>query len=203
MTNQRIGIYGGTFNPIHFGHLNLAIEIFEKAQLDEIWFIPAYLSPLKLDEPTLTSVDRLEMVKKAIKGIPFFKVLEIEIFVEGPSFTIDTLRKLEQKDKDFYLILGEDAAFRFDEWKEYEEILQRASPLIGSRSGVNFKQKISTLSFSSNVKEILLKGCVETDLFDISSTKIRERLKKGLYCGHLVPSKVLDYLYENQVYFSS
>lgn len=179
-----IGLFGGTFDPVHFGHINCAIELKEKCGLSEVWVIPACCSPFR--EMNTSPEHRLNMVKLAFEGIEGFKVKDIEINKPPPSYTIDTLRELTSKHpkKKFALLLGEDAANSFPTWKESDEILKMV-PLFKARRGVEFKE-----------------GFVNTSYVEIEATRVRDRLKKGLYCGHLVPSKVLDYIYKNRLYYS-
>lgn len=94
---KRIGFFGGTFDPIHLGHLNLAVEIMEKRQLDEVWFCPARVNPFKQDEQATDAFQRLEMVKIAIRDIPFFRAVDVEMSREGPSYTYDTIVELQKK----------------------------------------------------------------------------------------------------------
>src|SRR4051794_30672333 len=103
---KHIGIYGGTFDPVHFGHIQLAISLIEQGGLDEIFWIPANTNPLKSDSPA-SADHRLQMLKIALKELPFFKILDIELKREGPSYTIDTLRllKKEYPDAELRLIL--------------------------------------------------------------------------------------------------
>lgn len=175
------GLFGGTFDPIHFGHLNLAISLKESAHLDEVWVVPARRSPLKPEEETAPDHHRLEMVKRAFDGIPGFIVSDIELTRPAPSYTIDTLEQIGP----CALMLGEDAFAHLDRWKEAKKILETVPLLVGCRQGENQK------------------NCIQIPQMEISATDIRQRLKKRLYCGHLVPAKVLDYIYENQLYSSS
>jgi nicotinate-nucleotide adenylyltransferase len=201
---KRIGLYGGTFDPIHYGHINLALEIKEKCNLSEVWFIPASVSPLRKNE-SVSSMHRYRMVSLGIESIIDFYTRQDEILREGISYTIDTVRSLLSlyPSDSFFLLLGEDVLFEFPLWREHQELIKLIPILIGCRHGSELKKKISTLSFNPLLKEAILGGLVESDLMDISATRVRERLKKRLYCGHLVPPKVLDYIYENQLYFLS
>jgi len=194
---QKIGILGGTFDPIHHGHLNLAFEMLEKKNLDEVWFCPAYLNPHKLDTTSSSVEDRLNLVKLAIEGIPQFRLTTIEVERSGPSYTVDTLEKLHKShpDKEFYLILGEDAAASLPNWRNPERIIQIAHVLVGSRI-----LKTLVLKGSPEICEAIKKGMVRTNLLDISGTEIRERVKNKLYSGHLAPLKVVDYIYAHHLY---
>lgn len=183
----RIGIYGGTFDPVHFGHIQLALSLFEQCGLDEIFWVPAKINPLKPLSST-AGHHRLEMLRLALEGLPYFKVLDLELNREGPSYTIDTLKILQKEypEASLRLILGDDTWKHFNKWKDPEEILKIAPPLVGSRSAE-----------TTSSPHIL-----RTPLFEISATAIRNRLSHSLYCGHLVPTKVLDYIAQNGLYFS-
>ena len=192
---KSIGFYGGTFDPIHFGHINLAVQLSEIQHLDEVLFCPAYCSPFKTAAPPHANPQhRLEMLKIALEGIPHFHIPSYEIDRNDPSFTIDTLRAIKGEfkgDVKFRLLLSEEAATQFDQWKEFQELIRIAPPLIGTRS---------TNAVKGSLAASLRTGFTPTKVFEISSTEIRERLKKGLYCGHLVPAKVLDYIEANRLY---
>lgn len=195
---RKIGFFGGTFDPIHFGHINLAIELFEIHGLDEVIVCPAARSPFKKSQASIASMQhRMAMTQLAILDIPAFRLSCDELERPGISYTIDTLRVIKENlgaQDQLYILLSEDAVESFHLWKNFEEILRVARPLIGSRGGG--KPHIPP----SPVREKLLKGLTPTTQLEISSTEIRRRLKKGLYCGHLVPAKVLDYIGKMQLY---
>ncbi len=188
------GLFGGTFDPIHFGHLNLAIELKEKANLSEVWMVPANVSPFRAQELLVAAEKRLKMVELAVQEIPGFRVLDLEVKRSGPSYTIDTIKEILATGEDIALILGEDALAGFDRWKEHEEIARLVPLLVGSR------QSSQRATYSTEVEAAIKKGTIHTSLMEISATVLRQRLKKKLYCGHLIPPKVLDYIYENQLY---
>jgi nicotinate-nucleotide adenylyltransferase len=195
MERKKIGIYGGTFNPIHLGHVNLALELQERHCLDEVWFIPTSLNPHKIDnDPPVSAQDRLEMVKLAIADIPTFYLKDLELHRAGPSYTIDTLRTLIQEPTphQYYLLLGEDAISGFFHWKLVNEIVDSIPLLIGTRTGnwMDFNPE----GHEPKIVEAIRKGITQTRCMDISSTDIRERIKKDLYCGHLLPANVLKYI---------
>ncbi len=188
---KKIGFFGGTFDPIHFGHLNLAIQMLEKHQFDEILFCPAALSPYKRAEsPKASGEHRLEMVALAIAPVKSFTLLDWEIKREGPSFTIDTIRALIERlpDAEFHLLLGEDAEEGLALWKESDALLRLAPPFLATR-----------FSHSAEARPEL----TPIPLLEISSTDIRERLRVKKYCGHLVPAKVLDYITQHRLYSSA
>lgn len=200
-TKDMIGIYGGTFDPIHFGHLNLALEIFEAHALAEVWFCPAYISPHKLDRPPTASEHRLKMLQLALEDIPQFRVTTVELERPGPSYTVDTVRALmaqernSSKPKRFCLIIGDDAIPGFFHWHQPEEIIKMVPILVGRRALVQ-----PILQGSPEICEVLRQGLTATSIVDISSRNIRQRLEAGQYCGHLIPVKVLDYIYTHQLY---
>lgn len=197
-----IGLLGGTFNPIHFGHLNLAIELKEKAELSEVWLIPAPVSPFRVEESMASIENRLNMVELAVSDIPGFRVLDIELHRPVPSYTIDTVRELVKNHRNCVLLLGEDVALGLPKWKEAEDLAKLLPFLIGARREIELKNKLDSLRFPEAIEEAIRQGIIETSLMEISSTQIRKRLENHLYCGHLIPAKVLDYIYENQLYFN-
>lgn len=198
-----IGFYGGTFDPPHFGHINLAIEIFESKKLDEIWFCPAQINPHKQSSiPSASMQDRIQMLNIALEDLPQFRVIENESKRMGPSYTIDTLKELikiheNEPNKNFCLLIGDDSAANFHQWKQAEEIIQLMPIYTGYRQLTGMR---SGNAASPLICDALEKGRIKTHYIEISSTEIRQRLKEGLYCGHLVPAKVLDYIYENHLY---
>jgi nicotinate-nucleotide adenylyltransferase len=198
---KKIGFFGGTFDPIHFGHINLALQLLEKHRLDEVLFCIASRSPFKKNcPPVASSSHRLAMTQLAVRSIPSFHISKIELDRKGLSYTVDSLKLLrsgyDQKKEavQLYILLSDDVLESFHLWKNSEEIIRLARPLIGLRS--HYQEKIP----SSPVKEALLKGFTPTTRLEISSTQIRARLKKGLYCEHLMPLKALDYINQNSLY---
>jgi nicotinate-nucleotide adenylyltransferase len=200
---MKIGLYGGTFDPIHFGHLNLAIEIFEAHGLDEVWFCPAQISPHKLHRQPVASEHRVKMLQLAIEDIPQFLITTIELERSGPSYTIDTVRALIEKEKlaaspkQFYLIMGDEAIPGFFNWHQPKEIIKLVPILVGRRALVS-----PTLEGDSEICAALHQGMTSTSIIEISSQNIRQRLEAEQYCGHLLPVKVLDYIYTHQLYCS-
>ncbi|MES2122116.1 MAG: nicotinate (nicotinamide) nucleotide adenylyltransferase [Chlamydiota bacterium] len=188
---KKVGLIGGTFDPIHLGHLNMAIGLMESAGLDEVLFSLTPLSPFKTSNPPLASLEhRRAMLQLALVPIPNFSILDGESEVTGPAYTIDTVRRLTQNSSlEVHLLIGEDHASSFTEWKDYEEILRLAPPLVASRM----------TQMTRSESSIDLKRC-PIPLFDISSTTIRERLSQKKYCGHLLPALVLDYIERHAIY---
>lgn len=171
------GFLGGSFDPIHLGHLNLAISLKEAAGLDHVIICPAWVSPFKEGKKMASPEHRLNMCRLAIEGLKGFEVLDYEIKKGGPSYTIDTIKYLNRP---LRLLLGDDQLEAFSRWKEADLLKQLAPPLVGSR--------------------LKKEGENPIPIMEISSTLIRERLKSGLPCVHLVPYKVLDYIFKNDLY---
>ena len=195
---MKIGFLGGTFDPIHLGHLFLAVQLKEARKLDEIWLCPARLNPFK--EEGGVSVDhRLAMVQIAVKNCPYIKVLDVEVKREGPSYTIETLRflKKEHPQDQFSLLLGEDSIQSFEQWQFAEEIARTFPIYTGTRTAAG------TLEFKNKVVEkAILSGLTPLPRVDISATDVRNRLRDRLYCGHLLNQEVLDYILRFDLYFN-
>ena len=196
---KQIGIYGGSFDPIHQGHLNLAVQIMEAHQLDEVWFCPAALNPFKMEGSHASASHRLAMIRLAIANEPRFKITEVEIYREGPSYTIDTLHQLiaENRDSLFSFIIGEDAAQTFYRWHQPDEIIKCARLLVGRRSIIPAQEPFKG---SIEVVAAIQKGLTPTKVMEISSTDLRQRLSKRMFCGHLLSGKVLDYILAHDLY---
>lgn len=193
---KKLGFYGGSFDPIHFGHINLALEISEKHGLDKVLFCPANISPFKkINFEPLPVYHRVLMTELAIEDINSFEVIDLEAKREEISYTVDTLRELKgiYPEHEIFLILGMDMVHNFSKWKNPEEILSLAKPLVGMRNNEELDPGIDYCSFFE-------KGLTKTRTLDISSTEIRQRIQLKNYIRHLVPSKVVDYIYENKLY---
>jgi len=196
MKKKLVGLLGGSFDPIHFGHLNLALEIKEKSFLDEVWLLPAFLSPHKLHRPAAASAfHRLRMAALAVKDLDGFRVLDLEVKKKHPAYTIDTLQEIQKRFPKIALrlLLSQEALLSFSDWKEAGKILKIAPPLVGLRGGGEHELP---LKLEKKFKQNL----ILTRRLEISSTEIRNRLKKKLYCGHLAPKQVLDYIARHHLY---
>lgn len=202
---KKIGVYGGSFDPIHLGHINLAVEIMEAHLLDGVLFCPAFINPHKTRGPHTTPKDRIAMLHLVIKDQPHFGVLESEVLKSGPSYTIDTLCELVKSqngkaDPDhFALIMGSDTVKHFHRWRQPEEIVKLVPLLIGQRAP---DLNLDMIQGSPLILEAIRKGMTPTRIMEISSSEIRERFSKKLYCGHLLQGKVLDYILSNHLYSS-
>ena len=189
---RAVGIFGGTFDPIHLGHLITAQALREIRELEKIIFIPAFISPHKVNVKSLGAEHRLEMVRLSIEGIPYFDYSGIEINSASISYTVDTLRKLKAKYDDLELIIGYDNIIDFNTWKEPDEILKLAKLIVLKRK-TSIEPEKKDKYFNSAI-------FVETPTIEISSSEIRNRIGNNLPINFLVPRKVRQYIYKNNLY---
>jgi nicotinate-nucleotide adenylyltransferase len=202
---QRIGISGGTFDPLHHGHLIIAEDIRESFQLDKVIFIPSGLPPHKDVDKITNAQHRYNMVEIGIKGNPFFEASPIEINRPGFTYTIDTLIQLKseyEKNTKIYFITGADVIPELLTWRNYQQIFKMCEFVAVLRPG--FKKS----SFLGTVNNIRVKyGAVihatEAPLIGISSTIIRDRMRQNKSIKYLVPEGVEQYIYENGLYANS
>ena len=201
--NKRVGVFGGSFDPIHMGHLILAEQCRQQGQLDEVLFIPAAQNPQKENGAVATDRQRVEMVDLAIGGHQGFLRSSIEIERGGESFTVDTLKQLaeEMPEADLFLIIGGDSLNSFSTWHEPEEILRLATPLVVARPGageVDF-DKLTALTDAENLARIK-QLAITSPLIDISSTDIRRRVGAGESIRYLTPRAVEKYIQTQRTY---
>ncbi len=190
----KIAIFGGTFDPVHIGHIALVVALKEAHNLDSVLIIPANQNPFKDNQLSVDANHRLAMLKKAFRDLPYCKVLPLEIKRPGPSYTIDTIRELKDKklvtSRDtLYLILGEDQLASLHSWKEADALMQQVVPLVARRRDAAMPRQ--------NYQHICY---TDTPYFEVSSTDIRNRLKKNLYCGHLLNNLVYNYIQRHNLY---
>lgn len=176
------GIFGGSFNPIHNGHISLARQILKAGGLDEIWFVVSPQNPLKLADTLADDDYRLSLVRKALEGEPSLVASDYEFHMPRPSYMYDTLMAMRRDypDRDFVLLIGGDNWTMFNRWYRWEDILHNFRIIIYPRQGSYID--ISTLP--ANVR------LVETELYNISSTEIRDKISKGEDITHLVPEAI-------------
>jgi len=186
----KIGILGGTFNPVHIGHLILAEEVREKLALDKVIFIPTWLPPHKDNVDIAFATDRLNMLKLATKSNKFFGVSDIEIKRQGRSYTIDTLRELKDKFRrdELYFIIGSDLLKYINEWKDLEEINKMVKFIAATRPGYPL-EKIPTYINTLAIRAV-----------DVSGFEVRQCVKENKSFGYLVPDKVFDYIKKRKLY---
>jgi len=189
---SKVGIFGGTFDPIHLGHLITAQSVREIRNLEKIIFIPAFISPHKSDVKTTSAEDRSNMIKLAIDGIPFFDYSDIEIKKGGVSYTIDTLKELKKIYNEVEIIIGYDNIFSFHTWKEPDEIMKLAKIVVLKRKSSHPPQ------FEDKYYHQAV--FVQTRGIEISATDIRERVKNEMPINFLVPPAVMEYIYKHNLY---
>lgn len=189
---NKVGILGGSFNPIHIGHLILANWVLEEFSLNKIIFIPCYIQPLKSNLDFAQPDDRLEMIKLAIFNNPKFDVSDFEIKRKRKSYTINTLRYFKKIFENIYFIIGADNLKEFHRWKEPDEILKIARLIVVNRGGYDVR-------IPKKLRNIKIYHC-KIPAIEISSTNIRERLRKNLSIKYLVPETVEKYIHKKQLY---
>ena len=197
--SPRIGLMGGTFDPIHWGHLILAEQAREQFGLEKVLFVTAAEPPHKLGEQVTDARHRLEMTRLAVEGNEYFECSTMEIDRPGPSYTIDTVRQILSiygSDVEVFLLLGTDEGRDLMKWREPYEIQKLARIVVANRPGVPETEVLSTLpaDFAKGITPLLMPGV------DISSTDLRERVRQGRSIRYLVPRQVEDYIGQEGLY---
>lgn len=182
----RVGVFGGTFDPVHVGHLAIALAALQSARLDRVVFVPARRSPLKDAPPAASAADRLAMLEAATKDEPRFTVSRIELERESPSYTVDTLYAL-QAEGELFLILGSDALAELDRWRSPERIRALATILVARRPG-------------APEPDTRLATAFDAPCLDISSRELRARAARGLSLRYLVPDEVWRHIERRALY---
>lgn len=199
---KKIGIIGGTFDPVHYGHLILAEQARVEASLDQVIFIPAMVQPFKLNVKTADGDCRYSMLLEAVNGNPYFSVSRRELDSSDISYTINTLRACKDEygaDTELYFISGTDAFLNLEKWFAAEELLTNFCFVIGTRPGYK-EQELKLMlnrireNFGTTVIEI------NNSEVEISSTDIKKRIKEGKSIKYLLPSGVEEYIYHNKLY---
>ncbi len=197
---KRYGIYGGSFDPIHIGHVALAESAVRECGLDKMIFMPAYISPFKQDRHVTDGRDRCGMIETVLKSNSAFCISTYELKKKGPSYTIETLRHWKSMlDGDLYFILGFDSAVQVDKWFHGEEILRNYHLVTARRPDTDYAEGIKIIeSFREKYgADITILKMLPVDA---SSTEIRNRLKEGRPLTGLVPAGVEEYIIEHKLY---
>jgi len=193
---MRIGLFGGSFDPIHIGHAIIAQHIISNGMVDQLWFLVSPLNPLKVDkQQQVADTDRLRMVEMVSHPMDGVETSAFEFTMPRPSYTIDTLNALQAKfpENDFYLVIGADNWQAFDKWRNSDEILAKYHVLVYPRLGF----EVVIPDFLENRVQL-----VEAPIIELSSTMIRERIANGQSVRYYVPDEVLKYIVHKQLYTS-
>lgn len=197
---QKIAILGGTFNPVHNGHLHLACAVHQLYHFDHVLIIPTNLPPHKQSLDLCSNQDRFHMCQLAFGTLPGFEVSDIEFRISGKSYTVHTLERLREKylDAEFFLLMGGDMFMTFHRWYRYLDILELAKVIAVARTPGEYE----TLKVQQKIHK---EYGGRTEVLDlpvvcVSSTQIRNDLRKGKAVTHLIPHKVLAYIKENHLF---
>jgi len=194
----RIALFGGTFDPVHYGHLRLAEEAREAAGLERVLFVPAHMSPFRQQEPISLPRHRIDMARLAIADNPAFEVSELEIQRGGVSYTVNTVAALRAAypDAELYLILGADALKGFPNWHQAEAIAQECCLLVGMRPNYDLQAVLEHLpdAIRARVQPVPM-----TPL-DISASDLRQRIRTGRSIRYLTPPDVIEYIQQHRLY---
>lgn len=192
MGSKRIGLFGGSFDPVHLGHLILAETAAEQLRLERLYFIPAAVSPLKTRSPLASGRDRLAMIRAAIRGHRVFDALDLEIRRKGPSYTIDTVAALsEGTSAKIFFLIGADALSDLARWHRAKELARRVTFAVFRRPGATGTRPPDWVRGRVEVKGPLI---------GISSTEIRERIRRGRSIRYLVPDAAMVVLAKRRLY---
>lgn len=191
--NKKIGLFFGSFNPIHIGHLILANYILEYSDMQELWFVVSPQNPFKDKKSLLNDHNRLDMVELAIRNYPKMRASNVEFSLPTPSYTIDTLTYLQEKypDYSFSLIMGEDNLGSLHKWKNYELLLKNHQIIVYPR--IYAEEKKDALQHE-NIHQI------KAPIIDLSATEIRNMIKEGKNVRPMLPPEVFEYLDRSSFY---
>ena len=198
---MKIGILGGTFDPIHSGHLAIAEAARKRLGLAEVYFIPAAQTPFK-DSANVSAVEhRLNMVRLAIASYPYFKLSTVEVDRPGPSYTVDTISELREKigsENELYFIIGLDSLSQFSRWREPARIIRMCRVVAVPRPGYSVPDKKALEDAIPGISGRLT--ILDEPKLDISATEIRQRVKRGEPITDLVPDSVAEYIRKEKLY---
>ena len=190
---KKIGLFFGSFNPIHIGHLILANYILEHSDMQELWFVVSPQNPFKEKKSLLNDHNRLDMVQLAIKNYPKMRASNVEFSLPTPSYTIDTLTYLQEKHPDysFSLIMGEDNLGSLHKWKNYDLLLQNYQVIVYPRifgEDISSSPNVTQLKNHHNIHKI------DAPIIELSATEIRDMIKSGKNVRPMLPPEVFEYL---------
>lgn len=198
----RIGVFGGSFDPVHLGHVNLAKDALEQCELNRVLLVPARLQPFKLDRTPASGADRMNMLNLALAGEDRIYPSDLELKQEGVSYTYLTLRAMQKEFGEgarLYFIAGTDSLVKLDTWMNHEELLSRYAYIVGARPGYREEEREEAM--------IRLRKHWGTEIirinnrpFDLSATEIRKRVAQGLAVDQMVGRDVEEYIISHGLY---
>lgn len=217
MDRERIGLFGGTFNPVHMGHLKAAGEVLQRFSLERILFIPSHIPPHKVSREIASSFHRMKMVELALRGYPQFVASGVEVEREGTSYSVVTLGKIRSMfpGARIFFILGIDAFQEIETWRDYESVLEQCLFIVMTRPSYNLSEAKNVLHgrYKDTILEVAGSEPVSEEIFltrrifllpiealDISSSDIRRRIREGKSVAGLVPGAVEEYMKKNHLY---
>jgi nicotinate-nucleotide adenylyltransferase len=217
LEKKKIGLFGGTFDPIHCGHVKAAESVHNIFFFDRILFIPSYIPPHKESADVASAEHRLKMVELALSSFDRFFPSSIEIEARGTSYSIVTLNRIKEmfRQAEIFFLLGIDAFLEIDTWKDYEDVLEQCSFIVMSRPGFSLDEAKDILAEKYNQRMVEVHGPIEkenTELFvhkiylvpintlDVSSSEVRERVGQRQSIKDMVPENVEDYIKERHLY---
>lgn len=200
---MRIGVFGGTFDPVHQGHLVLAEQCREQGRLDQVWFVPAFRPPNKLDQSLTRFDQRVEMLSLAIAGNPAFRIDELEKERTGPSYTVDTIAQLRKchPNDEFWLLVGSDTLADLPSWYAPQQLLRLVGLLVMARPGtpvLTAGEIEDQLGLGADTPVLL--EVTRTPSLDISSRDLRRRVAEGRSIRYFLPRAVEIYIQEKRLY---
>ena len=207
-----VGLLGGTFDPVHIGHLELAHQAMEYCDLSKVLFVPSFFPPHKPFESITPFTQRVEMLNIALTGEKHFFISEIEAFMPRPCYTIDTLSHLQHHGKekeDYFFIIGIDAFIEIPTWKNYKKVLECVNFIVSSRSDYNhnlFEKSVKEFGYLQNnsywYNSVTQRSIyfLQEKIADVSSSEIRKRVKNSEQIEDLVQEGVRDYITSNNLY---
>jgi len=203
-SDEQVGVFGGSFDPVHNGHLEVAAAVLRRRGLDRVVFVPALRQPIKSERPVASGEHRLAMIRLAVQDAPAFDASDIELKRPGKSFTIDTIRELRRTlgpRPDLFFIIGSDSVAELPRWKNVEELATLCSIIVAARPGWPLDALDAlAVRLPPDRVETIKNLAVRTTHNDVSSTEIRKLLAAGRSVEGLVPRCVADYIARNKLY---
>jgi nicotinate-nucleotide adenylyltransferase len=201
-TTERIGVFGGSFDPVHMGHLTIAQDAVERLELDRLIFVPAAIPPHKQDQKLASGRQRLEMLQLATEGNLRFEVSDLELQRGGVSYTVDTILQVQADHPaaELFFIVGIDSLTILHSWKKVDQLLGLCTLVPFARGGEDPARVAEQIQLSRDWKARLMERVIRIHEIEISSSEIRMRLAEGLSIRYLVPPEVEMYIAEHGIY---